>query len=103
MSADATLDDVPNVASRLQNLRLTHREDERDAAESATGDITVTSSGGAGPSSSFSSSSRGPLRNISVADIMSQTRRALNFVGDEDQPTSSCVARADTSISNDDK
>jgi len=104
---DATLDDVPNVASRLQNLRLTsHREDDRDATENAAGDITSTSGGNAGPSSlsslSHSSSSRGPLRNI-TADIMSQTRRALNFVGDEDQPTSSTVARTDASIPNGDK
>ncbi|KAH0950619.1 hypothetical protein HN011_009123 [Eciton burchellii] len=106
MSMDATLDDVPNVASRLQNLRLTsHREDDRDATENAAGDITSSSGGGnAGPSSlssSHSSSSRGPLRNI-TADIMSQTRRALNFVGDEDQPTSSTVARTDASLPNGD-
>lgn len=101
MSADATLDDeyVPIVASRLQNLRLTsHRENERDAAtENAASD--VASAAVAGPSSS---TSRRPLRNITVADIMSQTRRALNFVGDEDQPTTSSGGRTDASISNGD-
>jgi len=97
-------DDVPNVASRLQNLRLTIREDERDATENAASDVTSTSGGNARPSllSSHSSSSRGPLRNI-TADIMSQTRRALNFVGDEDQPTSSTVMRTDASVSSSDK
>lgn len=95
MSTEAALNDVPNVASRLQGLRLaTHGEDESDVTENVTaGSSMATGAGG-------SSSSREPLRNITL----SRARRALNFVGDEDQPTtSSSVARSEASYSNGDK
>lgn len=101
MSTETALNDVPNVASRLQGLRLaTQAEDERDATENGTvaGGSTAASSGvadGGGPSSL-----REPLRNITL----SRARRALNFVGDEDQPlSSSSVARSEASLSNGDK
>ncbi|XP_029163160.1 BTB/POZ domain-containing protein 1-like isoform X2 [Nylanderia fulva] len=94
MSTETTLNvDVPNVASRLQGLRLaTHGEDEGDVTENAT------SSGSTGAASG-SSSLREPLRNITL----SRARRALNFVVDEEQPTtSSSVARSEASYSNGD-
>lgn len=94
MSTETTLNDVPNVASRLQGLRLaTHGEDEGDVTENATaGSSTATGASG--------SVLREPLRNITL----SRARRALNFVGDEDQPTtSSSVARSEASYSNGDK
>ncbi|XP_072746625.1 BTB/POZ domain-containing protein 1 [Anoplolepis gracilipes] len=94
MSTETTLNDVPNVASRLQGLRLaTHGEDEGDVTENATaGSSTATGGGG-------SSALREPLRNITL----SRARRALNFVGDEDQPTtSSSVTRSEASYSNGD-
>ncbi|GAB1860591.1 BTB/POZ domain-containing protein 2 [Camponotus japonicus] len=93
MSTETTLNDVPNVASRLQGLRLaTHGEDEGDVTENATaGSSTATGASG--------SVLREPLRNITL----SRARRALNFVGDEDQPTtSSSVARSEASYSNGD-
>lgn len=95
MSTETTLNDVPNVASRLQGLRLaTHGEDESDVTENATASSS-TATGGNG-----SSSLREPLRNITLY----RARRALNFVGDEDQPTtSSSVARSEASYSNGDK
>lgn len=100
MSTETALNDVPNVASRLQGLRLaTHAEDERDATENGTaGGSAAASSGvadGGGPSSL-----QEPLRNITL----SRARRALNFVGDEDQPlSSSSAARSEASLSNGDK
>ncbi|KAL6435866.1 hypothetical protein ACFW04_005618 [Cataglyphis niger] len=94
MSTETTLNDVPNVASRLQGLRLaTHGEDESDVTENATASSS-TATGGNG-----SSSLREPLRNITLY----RARRALNFVSDEDQPTtSSSVARSEASYSNGD-
>ncbi|KMQ96913.1 btb poz domain-containing protein 2 [Lasius niger] len=99
MSTEAALNDVPNVASRLQGLRLaTHGEDESDVTENVTAGSSMATGAG-GSSSSSSSSSREPLRNITL----SRARRALNFVGDEDQPTtSSSVARSEASYSNGD-
>lgn len=99
MSTETALSDVSNVASRLQGLRLaTHAEDERDAAENSTAGGSTAASGsaadGGGPSSV-----REPLRNITL----SRVRRALNFVGDEEQPlSSSSAARSEASFSNSD-
>ncbi|XP_011166728.2 BTB/POZ domain-containing protein 1 [Solenopsis invicta] len=113
MSTETALNDVSNVASRLQGLRLaTPAEDERDATENATAasgssttggsvadgagvGVGVSVSGSGGPSSL-----REPLRNITL----SRARRALNFVGDEDQPllSSSSAVRSEASNSNSD-
>lgn len=99
MSTETALSDVSNAASRLQSLRLAHAEEERDAAENSTAGGSTAASGsvadGGGPSSV-----REPLRNITL----SRARRALNFVGDEDQPLSSTsAARSEASFSNSDK
>jgi len=101
MSTETALNDVSNVASRLQGLRLaTHAEDERDATESAAAGGSTAASGSAADVGGPSSSLREPLRNITL----SRARRALNFVGDEDQPlSSSSVARSEASFSNSDK
>jgi hypothetical protein len=112
MSTETALNDVSNVASRLQGLRLaTPAEDERDATENATaaGSSSTTGGnvaegaggGGSGGSGGGPSSSREPLRNITL----SRARRALNFVGDEDQPllSSSSAVRSEASNSNSDK
>lgn len=101
MSTETALSDVPNVASRLQGLRLAaHVEDERDAAENSTAGGSTAAGGSVVADGGGSSSLREPLRNITL----SRARRALNFVGDEDQPlSSSSAARSETSFSNSDK
>ncbi|KAL0106776.1 hypothetical protein PUN28_015376 [Cardiocondyla obscurior] len=100
MSAETALNDVSNVASRLQSLRLaTPAEDERDTTENTVAGGSAAASGvvadAGGPSTV-----REPLRNITL----SRARRALNFVGDEDQPlmSSSSTARCEASFSNSD-
>lgn len=100
MSTETALSDVPNVASRLQGLRLAaHVEDERDAAENSTAGGSTAAGGSVVADGGGSSSLREPLRNITL----SRARRALNFVGDEDQPlSSSSAARSETSFSNSD-
>lgn len=100
MSTETALNDVSNAASRLQSLRLaTHAEDEGDVIENATAGGS-TAAGGSVADGGGPSSLREPLRNITL----SRARRALNFVGDEDQPLSSLSAvRSEASISNSDK
>ncbi|KYM96234.1 PREDICTED: BTB/POZ domain-containing protein 1-like [Cyphomyrmex costatus] len=100
MSTETALNDVSNVASRLQGLRLAHAEDdpsENAAAGSSTPGGSTASNGsvadGSGPSSV-----REPLRNITL----SRARRALNFVGDEDQPLTSSIVRSEASFLNSD-
>ncbi|XP_024885587.1 BTB/POZ domain-containing protein 1-like isoform X1 [Temnothorax curvispinosus] len=110
MSTETALNDVPNIASRMQGLRLmaAHPEDERDVA--TTENATLAAGGSAastaaassdgvvadGSGSSGPSSLREPLRNITLS-------RALNFVGDEDQPpSSSSAARSEASFANSD-
>lgn len=122
-STETSLNDVPNVASRLQSLRLTAQGYREPAAGSEDGDVTdnaaaaaataaVTtataaggSTGGGGIADAGGPSSREPLRNMqTIGNVtLSRARRALNFVCDEDQPTSSSAARSEASFSNGDK
>lgn len=90
MSSEASLSDVPTVVSRLHNLRL-GQEDGDELQQN----VNFTISG---------DSSSEPVRNIQPISnvILSRARRALNFVCDEDQPTSS-TARGESSHSNGDK
>ncbi|XP_006564133.1 BTB/POZ domain-containing protein 1 isoform X1 [Apis mellifera] len=89
MSSEASLSDVPTVVSRLHNLRL-GQEDGDELQQN----VNFTISG---------DSSSEPVRNIQPISnvILSRARRALNFVCDEDQPTSS-TARGESSPSNGD-
>lgn len=120
-STETTLNDVPSMTSRLQSLRLTTHGDRETAAAAAADDEddddateNVTAAGGSAAgrdnigdsgSNSGASSSRESLRNMQpIGNVtLSRARRALNFVCDEDQPTSSSAARSDTSFSNGDK
>ncbi|KYQ49922.1 BTB/POZ domain-containing protein 2 [Trachymyrmex zeteki] len=100
MSTETALNDVSNVASRLQGLRVAHAED--DPSENATAGCSTpgssTVSSGSAADGSGPSSLREPLRNITL----SRARRALNFVGDEDQPLSSSIVRSEASFFNGD-
>ncbi|XP_018353040.1 PREDICTED: BTB/POZ domain-containing protein 1-like [Trachymyrmex septentrionalis] len=100
MSTETALNDVSNVTSRLQSLRVAHAED--DPSENATAGCSTpggsTASNGSAADGSGPSSLREPLRNITL----SRARRALNFVGDDDQPLSSSIVRSEASFSNSD-
>ncbi|XP_020295866.1 BTB/POZ domain-containing protein 1-like [Pseudomyrmex gracilis] len=97
MSKETVINDVPNVAMRLQGLQVEVvevPEDETDQAENAM--FLMNGAVGGGPSSS--SSSREPLQNITL----SRARRGLNFASDEDVSTSSSVSRSESLASNGD-
>ncbi|KAG5329359.1 BTBD2 protein, partial [Acromyrmex heyeri] len=100
MSTETALNDVSNVTSRLQSLRVAHAED--DPSENATAGCSTpggsTASNGSAADGSGPSSLRESLRNITL----SRARRALNFVGDDDQPLSSSIVRSEASFSNSD-
>lgn len=108
-STETSLNDVPNVASRLQSLRLTmHGERESAAGGTEDGDATenaIAAGGSAGRDGDGGPPSREPLRNMQpIGNVtLSRARRAFNFVCDEDQPTSSSAARSEASFSNGDK
>ncbi|XP_018054765.1 PREDICTED: BTB/POZ domain-containing protein 1-like isoform X2 [Atta colombica] len=101
MSTETALNDVSNVTSRLQSLRVAHAED--DPSENATAGCSTlggsTASNGSAADGSGPSSLREPLRNITL----SRARRALNFVGDDDQPLSSSIVRSEASFSSDNR
>ncbi|XP_014486743.1 PREDICTED: BTB/POZ domain-containing protein 1-like [Dinoponera quadriceps] len=114
-STETSLNDVPNVASRLQSLRLTAQGYREPAAGGEDGDVTDNAAATSAATSAAGgstgrdgigdgSSSREPLRNMqTIGNVtLSRARRALNFVCDEEQPTSSSAARSEASFSNGD-
>jgi len=78
---------------------VAHVED--DPSENATAGCSTpggsTVFNGSAADGSGPSSLREPLRNITL----SRARRALNFVGDDDQPLSSSIVRSEASFSSD--
>ncbi|XP_076646953.1 BTB/POZ domain-containing protein 1 isoform X2 [Halictus rubicundus] len=90
---ETSLNDVPNVVSRLHNLRL-NQEDGDDLQPNAN--MNPVASGDSSPET---------VRNIQpIGNVtLSRARRALNFVYDEDQPTSSMARSGESSFSNGDK
>ncbi|XP_076227341.1 BTB/POZ domain-containing protein 1 isoform X2 [Nomia melanderi] len=92
MSSETSLSDVPNVVSRLHNLRL-NQEDGDDSQPNVN--VNVAS----GDSSPETARNTQPIGNVTL----SRARRALNFVCDEDQPTSSMARSGESSSSNGDK
>ncbi|XP_076622886.1 BTB/POZ domain-containing protein 1 [Colletes latitarsis] len=90
MSSEASLIDVPNAVSRLHNLRLS----QEDGDESQQNMNLIASE----------NSSPEPIRNAQpIGNVtLSRVRRALNFVCDEDQPTSSMARNGESSFSNGD-
>lgn len=88
MSSESSLSDVPTVVSRLHNLRL----GQEDGDEPQQNVNLATS----GDSSQESVRNTQPIGNV----ILSRARRALNFVCDEDQPTSSTARAGEPSSSN---
>ncbi|XP_031838768.1 BTB/POZ domain-containing protein 1 isoform X1 [Nomia melanderi] len=91
MSSETSLSDVPNVVSRLHNLRL-NQEDGDDSQPNVN--VNVAS----GDSSPETARNTQPIGNVTL----SRARRALNFVCDEDQPTSSMARSGESSSSNGD-
>lgn len=91
MSSESPLSDVPTVVSRLHHLRL----GQEDGDEPQQNVNLATS----GDSSQESVRNTQPIGNV----ILSRARRALNFVCDEDQPTSSTARVGESSSSNVDK
>lgn len=90
MTSEASLSDVPIVVSRLHSLWLGHEDGEESQQN-----VNLAASG---------ESSSEPVRNIQPIGnvIISRARRALNFLCDEDQPTSTARA-GESSSSNGDK
>ncbi|CAK9805306.1 BTB/POZ domain-containing protein 2 [Anthophora plagiata] len=89
MSSETSLSDVPNVVSRLHNLRLGHEdndEPQQNANLSISGDSFLE-----------------PVRNIqSIGNVtLSRPRRALNFIYEDDQPISTARS-GEASFSNGD-
>lgn len=91
MSSESSLNDVPNVVSRLHTLRLGHEDNDESQQN-----VNL-----AAPGDSYSEPvcSTQPIGNVTL----SRARRALNFVCDEDQPTSSTARSGESSSSNGDK
>lgn len=91
MSSESPLSDVPTVVSRLHNLRL-GQEDGDELQQN----VNLAVSGDSSPE---------PVRNTQPIGnvILSRARRALNFVCDEDQSTSSTARAGESSSSNGDK
>ncbi|XP_029047370.2 BTB/POZ domain-containing protein 1-like isoform X2 [Osmia bicornis bicornis] len=91
MSSESSLNDVPNVVSRLHTLRLGYEDNDESQQN-----VNL-----AAPGDSYSEPvcSTQPIGNVTL----SRTRRALNFVCDEDQPTSSTARSGESSSSNGDK
>lgn len=89
MSSEASTSGVSNVVGRLQHLRLS-QEDVDDPQQNAN----IAVAGDSSPE---------PVRNShTIGNVtFSRVRRALNFVCDEDQSTSS--RSAESSFSNADK
>ncbi|XP_017765291.1 PREDICTED: BTB/POZ domain-containing protein 1-like isoform X2 [Eufriesea mexicana] len=90
MTSEASLSDVP-IVSRLHNLRLGHEDGDESQQN-----VNVAASG---------ESSSEPVRNIQPIGnvIISRARRALNFVCDEDQPTSTARAGESSSSNGDNR
>ncbi|KZC10177.1 BTB/POZ domain-containing protein 2 [Dufourea novaeangliae] len=93
MSSEPSLNDVPNVMSRLHNLRSSQED-----GDNPQGNLELVSL------IDYVDSSREPVRNTQpiVNVTLSRARRALNFVYEEDQPTSSTARSGETSFSNGD-
>ncbi|XP_012146641.1 BTB/POZ domain-containing protein 1 isoform X1 [Megachile rotundata] len=90
MSSESSWNDVPNVVSRLNNLRLGHEDNDESQQN-----MNLTASG---DSYSEPVCSTQPIGNVTL----SRARRALNFICDEDQPTSSTARGGEPSSSNGD-
>lgn len=90
MSSEPSLSDVPNVMSRLHNLRLSQEDGDEPQQ------MNLAASGDSSPE---------PIRNtLLIANVtLPRVRRALAFICDEDQPTSSMARSGETSFSNGDK
>ncbi|KAF7399759.1 hypothetical protein HZH68_008351 [Vespula germanica] len=88
MSTETSLGDMPNVVSRIHNLRLGHEDgEEAHNGNNAAADESANSA-----------------QNAQPIGTLSRARRALNFVWDEEQPTTSSTSRGvDISSSNGDK
>ncbi|KAG7198045.1 hypothetical protein KM043_016270 [Ampulex compressa] len=86
MSTEASLGDVLSSMSRLQNLRLGHEEGENTSPENGADSVPEP------PQNAQ------PIGNVTL----SRERRALNFVCDEEQPTSSTARSGEPSTSNGD-
>lgn len=91
MSSETSSNDVPNVVSRLQNLRLGHEDIDEPRQN-----VHLVASGDSSPE--FVQHTQ-PISNV----ILSRARHALNFIYDEDQPTSSTARGGESSSSNGDK
>lgn len=89
MSSEPSLSDVPNVMSRLHNLRLSQEDGDEPQQ------MNLAASGDSSPE---------PIRNtLLIANVtLPRVRRALAFICDEDQPTSSMARSGETSFSNGD-
>ncbi|KAL2742441.1 BTB/POZ domain-containing protein 1-like isoform X1 [Vespula maculifrons] len=87
MSTETSLGDMPNVVSRIHNLRLGHEDgEEAHNGNNAAADESANSA-----------------QNAQPIGTLSRARRALNFVWDEEQPTTSSTSRGvDISSSNGD-
>ncbi|XP_033343078.2 BTB/POZ domain-containing protein 1 isoform X1 [Megalopta genalis] len=92
MSSETSRNDVPNVVSRLHNLRLS-QEDGDDPQPNAS--VNHVASGDSSPETIRNTQ---PIGNVTL----SRARRALNFVYDEDQPTTSMARSGESSFSNGD-
>ncbi|XP_043495640.1 BTB/POZ domain-containing protein 1-like isoform X1 [Polistes fuscatus] len=87
MSTEPSLGDVSNVVSRIHNLRLGNEDGE----EVHNGNNAVVDE------------SSNSAQNAQSIGTLSRARRALNFVWDEEQPTTSSTSRSlDVSSSNGD-
>ncbi|XP_078046856.1 BTB/POZ domain-containing protein 1 isoform X2 [Augochlora pura] len=93
MSSETSRNDVPNVVSRLHNLRLS--QDDGDESE-PNASVNHVASGDSSPETIRNTQ---PIGNVTL----SRARRALNFVYDEDQPTTSMARSGESSFSNGDK
>ena len=89
MSSEASSSDVPNVIPRLHNLRLSQENDDPQL------NVNFAASGDSSPETVRNTQ---PIGNVTL----SRVRRALNFVCDEDQPTTSVARNGDPVFSNGD-
>lgn len=89
MSSEASSSDVPNVIPRLHNLRLSQENDDPQL------NVNFAATGDSSPETVRNTQ---PIGNVTL----SRVRRALNFVCDEDQPTTSVARNGDPVFSNGD-
>ena len=89
MSSEASSSDMPNVIPRLHNLRLSQENDDPQQ------NVNFATTGDSSPETVRNTQ---PIGNVTL----SRVRRALNFVCDEDQPTTSVARNGESVFSNGD-